>query len=118
MKDFIALLNEDERHFWFQQDGAKLHTADKSLDFLSRFFEDRVILEGLWTLRNTNLTPCYFFGGFLKDRVNQNKPRTLDELKLETEKQIQFIHAAMCEWVFNNIAQRINECKSMEGGCF
>ncbi len=106
MKDFIAFSNEDERHYWFQQDGAKPHTADGSLDFLSELFENGVISKGLWPLRSPDLTPCNFFlRGYLKNRVYGNKPCTLDELKSEIETQNQCNDAAMYERVFNNIVR-------------
>ncbi len=38
IQNFIALLEEDERYAWFQQDGATAHTAKKTMDVLTKFF--------------------------------------------------------------------------------
>ncbi len=43
IRNFIALFEEDERYTWFQQDGTTAHTAKKTMDVLTEFFEDRII---------------------------------------------------------------------------
>ncbi len=43
IQNFIALLEEDERYASFQQDGATAHTAKKTMDVLTEFFEDQII---------------------------------------------------------------------------
>ncbi len=43
IQDFIVLFKEDERHAWFQQDGATAHMLEKTMDVLAKFFEDRII---------------------------------------------------------------------------
>ena len=40
---FIKIEEEDIGNIWFQQDGAKCHIAEATLDVLRRVFEDRII---------------------------------------------------------------------------
>jgi hypothetical protein len=48
---FIALLEENEKDCWLQQDGATPHTANTTTTFLQEFFGKRVI--GGWPLATT-----------------------------------------------------------------
>ncbi len=61
IQNFFALLEEDERYAWFQQDGATAHMAEKTMDGLTEFFEDRIISKVTWPARRTNLTLPDFF---------------------------------------------------------
>lgn len=119
LMQFIALLEPHERRCWFQQDGAKAHTAVSSIDFLREFFEDRIISTGRWPPRSPDLTPCdYFLWGHLKNKVYRNKPQTLDELRTEIETQINEITPEMLEHVFKNLFKRLNACELIAGGHF
>ncbi len=81
---FIALLKEDEWYAWFQQDGATAHIAEKMMDILANFFKDRIISEGRWSARCSDLTPSkLFMGVFKKYNVYWNKPSSTDKLKME-----------------------------------
>ena len=73
---------------YFQQDGATSHTSHANMAENQWFFGDRVISKKLWPLRSPDLTPPdYSLWGYLKGRVYQNKPRTIDALKVNiTEK--------------------------------
>jgi len=74
---FIALLEPDERDCWFQQDNARPHTARTTKAFLKEFFDDRLISDGLWPPRSTDLSPLDFFlWGYIKDRAYVNRPAT------------------------------------------
>ncbi len=44
----FSLLNEDERYIYFQQDGARVHTSEQTMEFLHKFFNDRLVSNGLW----------------------------------------------------------------------
>ena len=53
--------NENFYKQWFQQDGAKPHTADYSLINLAEFFENRIIsdrLEYFWPPSSPDLNEC------------------------------------------------------------
>ncbi len=57
IQDFIVLLKEDERYAWFQQDGATAHIEEKTMDVLTKFFEDRTIYKGRCLPRSPDLRP-------------------------------------------------------------
>jgi hypothetical protein len=79
---FISLLNEEERFYWLQQDGAASHTANSTMEMLKRFFDDRIISKNLWPPRSPDLTPPdYFLWGYLKQVVYSNLPQTVEDLK-------------------------------------
>lgn len=119
IQDFIALLEEDERYAWFQQDGAPAHTAGKTMKVLAEFFEDRVISKGKWPARSPDLSPPDFFlWGYLKDNVYRNKPETIDKLKEEIEIQVHAIGEDTCKKVFENMIRRMDECQGIGGGHF
>ncbi len=114
IQNFIALLEEDERYTWFQQDGATAHTAKKIMDVLTEFFEDRIISKGTWPARSPNLTPPDFFlCAYLKNSVYLNKPTTVDELKTEIEAQIHNIDKNTYKHVFQNMIRRLDACQSI-----
>ncbi len=70
IQNFIALLEENERYAWFQQDGATAHTAKKTTDVLTEFFDDWIISKGMWPARSPDLTPPNFFlWAYLKNTV-------------------------------------------------
>ncbi len=55
VKDFIAPLGYDKQYAWVQRDEATAHTAEKTMDVLVKFFEDRIISEGRWLARRPDL---------------------------------------------------------------
>ena len=87
------------RQFWFQQDGAPLHTSRITIDFLKKFFPGRLMSKSGdldWPPRSPDLTPPDFFlWGYLKSKVYVNKPRTVEELKENIREEIAAIPAEM-----------------------
>jgi len=75
----------DPSSVWFQQDGARAHTARASMSVLREIFPQNVISRGgdvLWPARPPDLSACdYFLWGYLRSRVFISKPRTTAELK-------------------------------------
>ncbi len=61
IKQFIALLEPEERYIKFQQDGARPHTSNQTVEFLQSFFDDRLISMSLWPPRRPDLMPLDFF---------------------------------------------------------
>ncbi|KAJ8874699.1 hypothetical protein PR048_025565 [Dryococelus australis] len=55
---FLTLMNCD---FWFQQDSTTCHTLNATMQFLLKFFGDRLISAGLWPPRSPDLSPPDFF---------------------------------------------------------
>jgi hypothetical protein len=68
VQQFVALLNEDERYCWYQQDGATCHTSNETMTLLKQFLDDRIISKNLWPPRSPDLTPPRFFLVVLPER--------------------------------------------------
>jgi hypothetical protein len=81
-----------EKHF-FQQDGARPHTANAVLDVLNENFDGSVLSNRFperfgcgwsWPPYSSDVNPCdYFLWGFLKDTVSKNNPHAIEELQYE-----------------------------------
>ena len=83
------------------------------------FLGDRVISKGLWPPRSPDLTPPdYFLWGYLKGRVYQNKPRTIDALKANITEKIQAVTADVLARTSQNLARRVQSCLDANGGHF
>jgi hypothetical protein len=119
LTQFIALLEENERDCWLQQDGATPHTANTTTTFLHEFFGERVIGGGFWPPRSPDLTPPDFFlWGCLKDRVYRNNPRNLEELKHNIEANVTSINEQTLRNVASNFVKRVDACLHEGGGHF
>ena len=74
---FTKIEEEDIGNIWFQQNGAKWHIAEATLDVLSTVLEDRIISRRagvVWPPRNCDLTPWdYYFWGNVKDKCYADK---------------------------------------------
>jgi len=85
----------------------------------SSFFGHPVISKGLWSPRSPDLTPPdYFLWGYLKGRVYQNKPWTIDALKANITEEIQAVTADVLTRTFQNMARRVQSCLDANGGHF
>ena len=64
---FTKIEEEDMGNIWFQQDSAKCHTAEATLDVLRPVFEDHIISRRpnvVWPPLSCDLTPLdYYFVG-------------------------------------------------------
>ena len=123
IRDFVSLLEPDERDCVFQQDGAPAHTARETMDLLREFFGDRLISKfGYvpWPPRSPDLSPPDFFlWGFMKDRIfRDNPPHTIEELKIKITQAIEAIDAAMLKRVFRNKIKRVKRCLEVNGAQF
>ena len=86
---------------------------------IQSFLGDRVISKGLWTPRSPDLTPPhYFLRGYLKGRVYQTKPRTIDALQANITEEIQAVTANVLARTFQNMARRVQSCLDANGGHF
>ena len=83
------------------------------------FFGDRFISKGVWPPRSPDLRPPdYFLWGYLKGRVYQRKPRTIDALKANITKEIQAVTEDVLARTFQNMARRVQTCLDANGGHF
>ena len=75
-------LNFKVRIFNLKQDGATVHTANSTLCLLNDIFQSRIISKGIWPPRSPALNVVDFYlWGVVKQKVYQNKPQTLPELR-------------------------------------
>ncbi len=56
IEQFIAILELDECHIYFQQVGTRAHTATTMIDFLQEFFGNWLVPIGLWSPYSPDLT--------------------------------------------------------------
>ncbi len=116
---FITSLEPHERYNWFQQDGVTAHTAGETIDFLRSFFGNRLISRPLWPPRSPDLTPPDFYlWGYVKDRVFQDPPNSMENLKLAITQAIADIQPQTLRKVFTNMEKRVRACLREEGGHF
>lgn len=113
--------------FWFQQDGATCHTAQKTIDLLRPLFPGRVISnkdDGRlnsgdfdWPPRSPDLTaPDFFLWGYLKSKVYVSKPRTLAQLRANIRREIRAISADTLAKVMENAEKRAHLAAKANGG--
>jgi len=60
----------------------------------------------------------YFLWGYLKGRVYQNKPRTIEALKANITEEIQAVTADVLARTFQNMARRVQSSLDANGGNF
>ena len=120
LKNFFwpkMLKTADYQKYYFQQDGAKPHTALSVQNWLKGKFGQKLIDKDLWPPRSPDLNPCDFFlWGHLKSRVYNPLPKTLDELKVNLEREIKKISKTILKSTFSNFQNRCELVISAEGG--
>jgi hypothetical protein len=76
---------------------------------LASKFGQKFLAKGSWPLRSPDLNPCdYFLWGYLKDRVYKPMPKTLDDLKVNIEREIRNIKQDGLKSIFLNFRKRLN----------
>ena len=104
---------------WFQQDGAKSHTSRRSLEILQDMFPSHVISRRGdigWPPRSPDLNPCDFFlWGYVKSKVYEHCPSTLEHLKAAITEEIDAIPQNMLERVMINFRERLQNCIDIGG---
>ncbi|GFS91028.1 putative transposable element [Trichonephila clavipes] len=113
------LNNNDVQELWFQQDGAKCHTARATYDLLKDKFSDRLISRFgpvNWPPRSCDLTPLdYFLWGYVKSLVYSDKPQMLDHLEDNIRRVIADIRPQMLEKVIENWTSRLDYIQASRG---
>ena len=112
----------DDHDIYFQQDGAPPHYHLDVRAYLDAVFPDTWIGRRgptEYPSRSPDLTPMDFFlWGYLKDKVYCNKPRTIDALKLEIERQCRDIPNDMFCDVCESLGARYQRCLDNNGHQF
>ncbi len=89
---FIRITEQRWAYIYFQQDGARAHSSVQTMQFLRKFFNDRLISVGLWLLRSPDLTPLDFFlWRHLKNKIFATPSATIEELKQRITMEIKKI---------------------------
>ena len=114
--------------FWFQQDGARPHRTPEVFECLINTFRHRIIGldvqkyggDGLeWPPYSPDINPCDFFlWGYLKDRVYRTSPKTIDDLKLAIQTEINGVRTEVLKSVTDNFKKRIYNLVASEGEHF
>jgi hypothetical protein len=87
------------------------HTSHASMFEIPSFYGDREISKGLWSTRSPDVKPpVYFLWGYLKGRVYQNKPRSIDALKANITEEIQAVTADVLARTYQSMAHRVQFC--------
>jgi hypothetical protein len=103
--------------YYFAQDGATPHTASIVQDYLKSKLSARFIDKEKWPPRSPNLNPCDFFlWGYLKDRVYNPMPDSIDSLKANIEREFKNITKGMLKSVFDDFEKRLDLVRSLKGG--
>ena len=114
------MLRTSDRHkYYFQQDGAPAHTSNIVQDWGTLKFGQKFLHKKMWPARSPDLNPCdYFLWGHLKSVVYNPLPKTIDELKVNIEREIKKIDVQTLESLFSNLSKRCHFLISAKGGHF
>lgn len=104
---------------WFQQDGATAHTSNTAMPVLRELFPNKLISQRgdiPWPPRSPDLTPMNFFlWGYLKNKVYDTNPRSIDALKENIRREMASITELTCCAVIDSFRRRLQECRDRKG---
>ena len=102
LKEFLFTKIEDKDfgNIWFQQNRAKCHRVEATLNALQPVLEDRIIsrrTDVTWTSQSCDLTPLdYYLQCAIKKKCCDKKPETINALKDNIREAISEIQMAAC----------------------
>ena len=93
LKKFWPIVLKTAEKYYFQQDGARPHTARTLQIWLKDKFNEKFIsCKNMWPPRSPDMNPCDFYlWGHLKSLFYNPMPRKLDDLKVKIEREFQKI---------------------------
>jgi len=107
------LRTSEYKKYYFQQDGPLLI----HLILLASKFGRKFLAKGTWPARSPELNPYdYFLWGYLKDRVYKPMPKTLDDMKVNIEREIRNIKRDGLKSRFLNFRKILNLIIEAKGG--
>ena len=115
--------------YFFEEEGATVTvTSDRYCEMLERFLRPKVAQlladyepDDVWLLdacvpRSPDLNPCDFFlWGYVKSKVYEHRPSTLEHLKAAITEEINAIPHNMLERVMVNFRDRLQNCIDIDG---
>jgi hypothetical protein len=106
---------------FFQQDGAKSHTARNSMVAVRNLFFNHAISrygDITWSARSPDLSACDFFlWGYLKFQIfKAPAPHTVQELKHRIQQEVKQVPMEMLQRVMGDVRKRLTECLEWNGG--
>ena len=114
--------SSSRKEYWFQQDGARVHTTNDVKKFLTEKFHGRVISNGLevaWPAKSPDLNPLdFYFWGAAESKVHEEKPKTVEDLKEVVETFSRSIQKETLWKVADNFMKRVQFCFDENGGHF
>ena len=130
MSEFFPVAHRMEtvNGWWYMQDGALPHRNNDVFEVLDEHFHDRVI--GLryksrygggidWPPYSPDINPCDFFlWGYLKEKVYQRRPRTLEDIRKAIIAEIDEITQEMISNVISGFKSRLEELVDSNGAHF
>ena len=92
------------------------------MDLLKDLFPNRLISRNgdvQWPPRSPDLSSCdYFLWGYLKSKVFETRPATIQDLKVWIQKEIRAITPAVLRRVSENFRSRLTQCLQNDGRHF
>ena len=93
------------------------HTSNIVQEWLATKFGQKFLAVGTWPARSPDLNPCdYFLWIFLKDRLYNLVPKTLEDLKINIEREIRNIKQDVLKSTFLNFRKRLNSIIEAKDG--
>lgn len=118
--EFYPIANTQYPDLIFMQDGAPPHWGINVRQWLETNFEGRWIGRGspsmTWPSRSPDITPCDFFlWGYVKERVYNVRPSSLEDLENKIRQVMVQIPNAMLVRVMQNYVKRLNQLIAADG---
>ena len=112
----------NKNRLWFQQDGARCHTSNLSLEWIREKFGTRVISGNTaipWPARSPDKSPLdYFLWGNSEAEIRRVKPRDLEELKEVVNDFVDNLDEDLVRRAVRDVRPRAELCLKMGGGHF
>lgn len=110
---------EDSEKFYFQQDGASPHRKKEVQEWLKAKFGKRFIESHQWPPRSPDLNPCdYSLWGTLKHRAYNPRPKNIEELRENIEREFRNFKKTDLKPIFSNLKKRLELLEIQKGGHF
>jgi hypothetical protein len=110
------------RNYWFQKDGATVHTTIRARPWLENKFGDRVfsrLTDRPWPAKSPDLSPLdFWFWSVAMAELRMVPPTTLNELKLAVEDFAESIDKEEISKAVRHIRSRAQLCRNLHGGAF